>query len=48
MISGMRRTTGSDRPENGERFGHGWSAFNDVGGTLETTAPNDRLGWGGV
>ena len=44
-ISGMRRTTGSDRPENGERFGHGWSAFNDVGGTLETTAPN--TGWGG-
>ena len=45
-ISGMRRTTGSDRPENGERFGDGWSAFSDVGGTLGTTAPN--TGWGGA
>ena len=46
MISGMRRTTGSDDPDNGERFGHGWSRFNDVDGTLETTAPNDS--WGGA
>ena len=33
MISGMRRTTGSEKPDNGERFGHGWSGFNDVGGS---------------
>lgn len=41
VIEGMRLTTGAGEPENGDRFGQGWSRFNDAGETLTSAFPND-------
>ena len=45
VIEGMRLTTGAGEPENGDRFGQGWSGFNDAGETLTSAFPNDS--WAG-
>ena len=45
VIEGMRLTTGAGEPENGDRFGQGWSWFNDAGETLTSAFPNDS--WAG-
>jgi len=45
VIEGMRLTTGAGEPENGDRFGQGWSRFNDAGETLTSAFPNDS--WAG-
>ena len=42
----MRLTTGVGEPENGDRFGQGWSRFNDAGETLTSAFPNDS--WAGA
>lgn len=41
VIEGMRLTTGAGEPENGDRFGQGWSRFNAAGETLTSAFPND-------
>jgi hypothetical protein len=46
VIEGMRLTTGFGEPENGDRFGQGWSRFNDAGDTLTTALPDDS--WAGA
>ena len=46
VIEGMRLTTGVGEPENGDRFGQGWSRFNDAGETLTSAFPNDS--WAGA
>jgi hypothetical protein len=46
VIEGMRLTTGFGEPENGERFGQGWSQFNDAGDTLTSALPDDS--WAGA
>lgn len=46
VIDGMRLTTGVGEPENGERFGQGWSGFNDAGETLSSAFPDDS--WAGA
>jgi hypothetical protein len=46
VIEGMRLTTGFGEPENGERFGQGWSRFNDAGDTLTSALPDDS--WAGA
>lgn len=45
VIEGMRLTTGAGDPENGDRFGQGWSRFNDATETLTSAFPNDS--WAG-
>lgn len=45
VIERMRRTTGIGEPENGDRFGQGWSCFNDATETLTSAFPNDS--WAG-
>ena len=42
VIEGMRLTTGVGEPENGDRFGQGWSGFNDAGATLTVRFDPDR------
>jgi EspA/EspE family len=46
LIEGVRLTTGFGEPENGDRFGQGWSRFNDVGETLTSAFPDDS--WSGA
>jgi hypothetical protein len=46
VIEGMRLTTGFGEPENGDRFGQGWSRFNDAGETLASAFPDDS--WSGA
>ena len=46
VIEGMRFTTGVGEPQNGDRFGQGWSGFNDAGETLTSAFPNDS--WAGA
>jgi EspA/EspE family len=46
VIEGMRLTTGFGEPENGDRFGQGWSRFNDAGDTLASAVPDDS--WAGA
>jgi hypothetical protein len=41
VIEGMRLTTGAGEPENGDRFGQGWSRFNDATETLTAAFPDD-------
>lgn len=41
VIERMRRTTGVGEPENGDRFGQGWSRFNGASETLMSAFPND-------
>jgi hypothetical protein len=41
VIERMRRTTGVGEPENGDRFGQGWSRFNDASEMLKSAFPND-------
>ena len=41
VIEGMRLTTGAGEPENGDRFGQGWSRFNAATETLTAAFPND-------
>lgn len=45
VIERMRCITGLGEPENGDRFGQGWSRFNDVSETLMSAFPNDS--WAG-
>jgi hypothetical protein len=45
IIERMRRTTGVGEPENGDRFGQGWSRFNDANEMLTSAFPNDS--WAG-
>jgi hypothetical protein len=42
----MRLTTGIGEPEDGERFGQGWSRFNHAGDTLTSALPDDS--WAGA
>lgn len=46
VIAGMRLTTGWGEPESGERFGRGWSRFNEAQTTLRSAAPNET--WAGA
>jgi hypothetical protein len=46
VIEGMRLTTGIGEPEDGERFGQGWSRFNHAGDTLTSALPDDS--WAGA
>ena len=46
VIEGMRLSTGVGEPESGERFGQGWSRFNNAGETLTSAFPNDS--WTGA
>jgi EspA/EspE family len=46
VIEGMRLTTGFGEPENGDRFGQGWSRFNGVGETLTSAYPDNS--WSGA
>jgi EspA/EspE family len=41
VIERMRRTTGVGEPENGDRFGQGWSRFNGASEMLMSAFPND-------
>ncbi len=41
VIEGMRLTTGAGDPEDGDRFGQGWSRFNAATETLTAAFPND-------